>query len=148
MSLIHQANRDLVKVGMRRARERGKRINRKAFSPEFETGKDRLEWGFLFRPVRFQDVIILTDHYPQDAMSETLCARPLALFKLGRCREAAAALKKAIRIAPLVAKELLKKSRRVMLLAGHGFRQLFAAELLRIRRSERPVWQCERGCVP
>ncbi len=62
----------------------------------------------LFELGRFEDALKITEQYIDDAMPETLYGRALALFKLGRKREATATLKKAVKYLPLVAKELLK----------------------------------------
>ena len=55
----------------------------------------------------------ITQQYPRDIMSETVYGRVLALFKLGRRRQATPALKKAIDYLPLVRKELLKTKHRL-----------------------------------
>jgi tetratricopeptide (TPR) repeat protein len=139
------------------------RIGRKAFPPDFEMGKDRLEWvcwdnrpflrclhalaltryaesgprealrlfeellalnpndnqgirgvsvEALFRLDRWEDALKITQHYPRDIMPETLYGRALALFKLGRRRQATPALKQAVAYLPLVRKELLKTKHR------------------------------------
>jgi tetratricopeptide (TPR) repeat protein len=67
----------------------------------------------LFELGRFEDTLKITEQYVDDAMPETLYGRALALFKLGRKREATATLKKAVKYLPLVAKELLKTKHRL-----------------------------------
>lgn len=62
----------------------------------------------LFELSRFEGALKITDQYVDDVMPETLYGRALALFKLGRKREATAKLKNAVRYLPLVGKELLK----------------------------------------
>ena len=67
----------------------------------------------LFKLGRFEDALEITKQYPDDAMSETLYGRALALFKLGQRQEASVALREAIEYIPLVAKELLKVKHRL-----------------------------------
>jgi tetratricopeptide (TPR) repeat protein len=67
----------------------------------------------LFELGRFEDALKVTERYIDDAMPETLYGRALALFKVGRKREATATLKKAAKYLPLVAKELLKTKHRL-----------------------------------
>jgi tetratricopeptide (TPR) repeat protein len=67
----------------------------------------------LFRLERLEDALEIADHYPDDAMAETLYGRALALFKLGQLRKATAALKEAVEYLPLVRKELLKTRHRL-----------------------------------
>jgi len=55
----------------------------------------------------------ITQQYPRDIMSETVYGRVLALFKLGRRRQATPPLKKAIEYLPLVRKKLLKTKHRL-----------------------------------
>jgi tetratricopeptide (TPR) repeat protein len=62
----------------------------------------------LFELGRLEDALKLAEQYPNDVMPETLYGRALALFKLGRQREATAALKEAVKYLPLVRKELLE----------------------------------------
>jgi len=62
----------------------------------------------LFELGRLEDALKLAERYPNDVMPETLYGRALALFKLGRQREATAALKEAVKYLPLVRKELLE----------------------------------------
>jgi len=67
----------------------------------------------LFRLGKYEEIIKLTANYRNDIMPETLYGRAIALFKLGRRREATVALNKAIKYLPLVGKELLKKKHRL-----------------------------------
>ncbi len=60
---------------------------------------------WLKRP---EAVIELADRYPGDAMEGVVYGRVLALYQLGRRREAEEALEGAIRMYPLIAEELLK----------------------------------------
>jgi tetratricopeptide (TPR) repeat protein len=62
----------------------------------------------LFELGRLEDALKLAEQYPNDVMPETLYGRALALFKLGRKREATVALKEAVKYLPLVRKELLE----------------------------------------
>jgi tetratricopeptide (TPR) repeat protein len=62
----------------------------------------------LLKLGRLEDILKITKQYPGDMLSETLYGRALALFKLGRRREATTALKEAVSCLPLVRKELLK----------------------------------------
>jgi len=50
--------------------------------------------------------------YPDDGMSDTLYGRPLALFQLGKEKDAEKAMRDAIKYLPLVAKELTKRNHR------------------------------------
>ncbi|MFC1919783.1 tetratricopeptide repeat protein [Chloroflexota bacterium] len=139
--------------------EQSVRIGRQTFPPDFEVGRDRLEWGWLenrpflrclhglalakyengeveealvlFRELlslnpndnqgiralavealfelgRWEEACKIAGQYPDDMMAEILYGRALALFKLGRRREATLALKKAVRHSPRVGNELLK----------------------------------------
>jgi len=67
----------------------------------------------LFKLGRLEDVLKIAEQYRGDVMPETLYGRALALFKLGRRREASIALKEAVRHLPLVRKELLKTRHRL-----------------------------------
>jgi tetratricopeptide (TPR) repeat protein len=144
--------------------EQAVRIGHKAFPLGFETGRDRLEWGWLenrpflrclqglalakydggeveealslfqellslnpndnqgvramvvqalFDLGRFEDALKITEQYIDDAMPETLYGRALALFKVGKKREATATLRKAAKYLPLGANELLKTKHRL-----------------------------------
>jgi tetratricopeptide (TPR) repeat protein len=67
----------------------------------------------LFRLGRLEDALKITEQYHDDVMAGTLYGRALALFKLGRRREATIALKEAVGCLPLVRKELLKTKHRL-----------------------------------
>jgi tetratricopeptide (TPR) repeat protein len=58
---------------------------------------------------RLEDMVALGEKYKDDVLSSTVYAHPLALFKLGRRKEAEKLLKRAIKRRPNVADELLKK---------------------------------------
>ena len=62
---------------------------------------------------RWEEILKITKKYPGDMLSETIYGRALALFKLGRRREASIALKEAVSYLPLVGKELLKTKHRL-----------------------------------
>jgi len=62
----------------------------------------------LLKLGRLEDILKITKQYPGDMLPETLYGRALALFKLGRRREASTALREAVSYLPLVGKELLK----------------------------------------
>lgn len=62
----------------------------------------------LFKLCRVEEALKIAEKYPDDSMPETVYGRALALFKLGRQREATRALQEAIEYLPLVATELLK----------------------------------------
>ncbi len=74
----------------------------------------------LFELSRFEDALEIADEYPGDIMPDTLYGKALALFKLGRKRQANAALRKAVKILPLVRVELLKKRHRMPKSAQEG----------------------------
>jgi len=83
-----------------------------SLNPNDNQGIRALALEALFKLGRFEDVLNVTKQYHDDAMSETLYGQALALFKLGRRRQATTALKKAIKYLPLVAKEILKTRHR------------------------------------
>ena len=83
-----------------------------SLNPNDNQGIRALALEALFKLGRFEDVLDVTKQYHDDAMSETLYGQALALFKLGRRRQATTALKKAIKYLPLVAKEILKTRHR------------------------------------
>lgn len=64
----------------------------------------------LFARRRPAQVLAVCDRYPDDGMPALLFGRVLALFMLDRRDEAAASLVEAARFAPMVAKELTKKT--------------------------------------
>ena len=59
-----------------------------------------------------EEVLNVCDKYPEEGLAEILYGRPLALFQLGKREEAEKAMKEAIRLLPLVAKELIKMRHR------------------------------------
>lgn len=59
-----------------------------------------------------EGVLKVCRQYPEDGMEQLVYGRPLALFQLGRLKPASQALKQAINLLPLIAKELVKKSHR------------------------------------
>jgi len=82
-------------------------------NPNDNQGVRVLAMEALFRLERLEDALKIAEHYPEDAMAETLYGRALALFKLGQLRKATAALKEAVEYLPLVRKELLKTRHRL-----------------------------------
>jgi tetratricopeptide (TPR) repeat protein len=80
-----------------------------SLNPNDNQGVRALAAEALFKLGKFEETIKLTDKYRDDIMPETLYGRAIAFFKLGRRKEATAALNKAIKYLPLVGKELLKK---------------------------------------
>ncbi len=58
------------------------------------------------------EVLKVCDQYPDDAMSDTLYGRPLALIQLGKTKDSEKAMKEAIKYLPLVGKELMKRRHR------------------------------------
>ena len=79
-----------------------------SLNPNDNQGVRAMSQEALFGLGRLEDALKLAEQYPNDAMPETLYGRALALFKLGRQREATAALKEAVKYLPLVRKELLE----------------------------------------
>lgn len=79
-----------------------------SLNPNDNQGVRAMSLEALFELGRLEDALKLVEQYPNDVMPETLYGRALALFKLGRQREATAALKKAVKYLPLVRKELLE----------------------------------------
>ena len=84
-----------------------------SLNPNDNQGVRALAVTALFELGRLEDVLKLTERYRDDILPEVLYGRALALFKLGRRRQANVALKKAIEELPLVRKELLKKRHRL-----------------------------------
>lgn len=82
-------------------------------NPNDNQGVRVLAQEALFKLGRLEDALKITEQYRDDAMAETLYGRALALFKLGRRREATIALKEAVEYLPLVRKELLKTKHRL-----------------------------------
>lgn len=67
----------------------------------------------LFNLGELESALVITMRYPDDVMPATIYGRALALFKLGRRKEATVALRDAIEYQPLVVKELLKTKHRL-----------------------------------
>jgi len=84
-----------------------------SLNPNDNQGVRAMAEEALFKLGRFEDALKITEHYPDDMMSETLYGRALALFKLGQRQEATVALQEAIKYLPLVARELLKTKHRL-----------------------------------
>jgi tetratricopeptide (TPR) repeat protein len=84
-----------------------------SLNPNDNQGVRAMAEEALFKLGRLEDALEITEQYREDVMPETLYGRALALFKLGRRREASVALKQAIRYLPLVRKELLKTGHRL-----------------------------------
>ena len=84
-----------------------------SLNPNDNQGVRAMAEEALFELGRFADALEITKQYPDDAMAETLYGRALALFKLGRRREATRALKRAIEYLPRVGKELLTTRHRL-----------------------------------
>ncbi|MBM4461779.1 MAG: tetratricopeptide repeat protein [Chloroflexi bacterium] len=82
-------------------------------NPNDNQGVRALAEHALFKLGRLEEALEITEQYRDDVMPETLYGRALALFKLGRRREATAALKEAVEYLPLVRKELLKTRHRL-----------------------------------
>ncbi len=91
-----------------------------SLNPNDNQGVRVLAVAALFKLGRFEDALEITRQYPDDAMSETLYGKALALFKLGRRRQATLALRKAVKYLPLVRKELLKTKHRLPKTARPG----------------------------
>ena len=79
-----------------------------SLNPNDNQGVRGIAQEILFELGRLEEALKVAKQYPDDAMSETLYGRALALFKLGRQREATTALKEAVEDLPQVRKELLK----------------------------------------
>ncbi len=84
-----------------------------SLNPNDNQGVRAMAEEALFKLGRLEEALKITEQYRADMMPETLYGRALALFKLGRRREATMALEKAIKYLPLVRKELLKTKRRL-----------------------------------
>lgn len=84
-----------------------------SLNPNDNQGVRALAEEALLELGKFEDALKIAEQYRDDILPETLYGRALALFKLGRRREANMALKKAIEHSPLVRKELLKKKHRL-----------------------------------
>ena len=75
-----------------------------SLNPNDNQGVRGIAQEILFELGRLEEAIKVAKQYPDDAMSETLYGRALALFKLWRQQEATAALKEAVEYLPLVRK--------------------------------------------
>ncbi|MBM2832418.1 MAG: hypothetical protein HW414_1470 [Dehalococcoidia bacterium] len=84
-----------------------------SLNPNDNQGVRAMAEEALFELNRFEDALKVTEQYPDDMMPETLYGQALALYILGRIREADGALREAIEYSPLVRKELLKKRHRL-----------------------------------
>ena len=78
-------------------------------NPEDNLGVRIIIVNLLFSFNQPEKVLKICSSYPDDITPEILYGKPLALFQIGRKKEATKHLKKAITTLPLVAKELLKK---------------------------------------
>jgi len=84
-----------------------------SLNPNDNQGVRAMTQETLFKLGRLEDALKIARQYPDDIMPETLYGRALALFKLGKRRQATLALQKAIDCLPLVGKELLKAKHRL-----------------------------------
>jgi len=82
-------------------------------NPNDNQGVRAIALEALFRVGEFEDALKITQQYPGDMMSGIIYGRALALFKLGRRKEATAALREATEHLPLVGRELLKAKHRL-----------------------------------
>ncbi|MCX5990896.1 MAG: tetratricopeptide repeat protein [Chloroflexi bacterium] len=99
-----------------------------SLNPDDNQGVRAMAEEALFKLGRLEDALKITEQYPDDVMSETLYGRALALFKLGRRREATIALKEAVEYLPLVRRELLKTRHHLPRTARPGFVTLGGAD--------------------
>lgn len=83
-----------------------------AMNPNDNQGIRALAINCHFRLRQPEQVLAVCKRYPHDTVEDVLYGRPLALLQLGRERDARSALLEAIRILPLVGKELVKKTHR------------------------------------
>ena len=81
-------------------------------NPNDNQGIRTLALEALLKLGRWEEAVRIAEQYPDDMMAEILYGRALALFKLGRRRQATLALKKAVRYLPGVGDELLKTRHR------------------------------------
>lgn len=79
-----------------------------SMNPNDNQGVRALVINLYLQQKRPEDALALSRRYPDDAMEQTLYGRALALYQLGRKREATEALCAAIDLLPLVGKELTK----------------------------------------
>lgn len=97
---------------------------------------------------RPQEALRLCEAYPQDGMASMLYGRVLALLTLARRDDATEALEDAIRISPLVAKELAKKTHRVPRGLEPGYVTLGGADEAYYYWSEAgELWKRTRGAL-
>lgn len=83
-----------------------------SLNPNDNQGARALVVGCRFTLHQPEGVLKVCRQYPQDGMEQLVYGRPLALFQLGRIKPATQALKQAVQLLPLIAKELVKKSHR------------------------------------
>ena len=83
-----------------------------SLNPNDNQGARALVVGCRFALRQPEEVLKVCQQYPEDGMEQLVYGRPLALFQLGRLNPATKALKEAIRLLPLIAKELVKKHHR------------------------------------
>ena len=91
-----------------------------SLNPNDSQGVRAIAEEVSFKLGRLEDALRIAEHYRADVMPEILYGRALALFKLGRRREASVALRKAVKYLPLVGKELLKKRHHLPSTARRG----------------------------
>jgi tetratricopeptide (TPR) repeat protein len=91
-----------------------------SLNPNDNQGVRAIAQEAFFKLSRFEDALKIAEQYPDDAMSETMYGKALALFKLGQRGEATMALQEAIEYLPLVGKELLKTKHRLPKTASPG----------------------------
>lgn len=92
-----------------------------SLNPNDNQGVRAMALEALFKLGKFEDALKIAEQYPDDAMSETMYGRALALFKLGQRQEATMALQEAVEYLPLVGKELSKTKHRLPKTASPGF---------------------------
>jgi tetratricopeptide (TPR) repeat protein len=100
----------------------------------------------FFRLHRPLDVLAFCEQHHDDYDSDLLYGRVLALYQLGRKRDAAAALESAVRRQPLIAKELAKQTHRTPrnYLPGHNG---VADEAIFYWRAAGEFWSKTRGAL-
>ena len=84
-----------------------------SLTPNDNLGARAMAQEALFKLCRVEEALRIAEKYPDDILPDTVYGRALALFKLGRRREANSALREAIECLPLVATELLKSKHRM-----------------------------------
>lgn len=102
----------------------------------------------FFRMHRPQDALAFCDRYGSDPSPNMVYGRVLALYQLGRKKEAAAALAEAMRYRPLVAKELIKKTHRAPKDSHPGYIMVGGAdEAYHYWRGTGEFWAQTRGAI-